>query len=307
MTAAQAERLRKNLVKLLRRWRDDSGRSARLADVMDRCTPSDPCLSAACPTCWRALQRLLVEISRPHMPAHTFSFITCISGAEATPMSKLEASRSIARTKQRILAAASRAPLRIFGAIDIGVNEHEIGRFLPHFQAHPHIFAPSAAFARHRYFFEQCFSAHRLVDQPVFAKTYDGSDLTRAYAVKMPTRKRRSLLPGKTRSGKKKRSTQHKPLNQAQRVELANTLHFAEFDSRIVMYGYEVLTDGRRVLMVTVTRRRAEQLRRQRQMKAAECLTRVQARQRDIERDEQKRLSELGSNRSLWKNNKRMR
>ena len=260
--AYEAARRRRNLANILMRVEGDKCADAlALAQRLQACTDLRPCLSAACPICWRALRRMLVTVVRPHLPPNRIAFVTCISADDSVPYGSLGAISALWLAKQRHLRLVQRRRSRVLGAIDLSANEHEHGAFRPCWMIHPHFFLNEVAFETHRPMYEAAYSAEGAVFRPVLAKAYNGRIKGLAYTFDMPTQKRVSLARQIAPDGlRTRRDTRKKNLVKAQRIELALLLDAGGLDARIIMYGYELVTDGVSVWLNTVNRQRAEEL-----------------------------------------------
>ena len=297
-TAAEARGARRNLIKLLRRSRDDIGELHDLARRLRACSPTDPCCSGACPVCWRALRRLLVHVSQPLFGVSgRYAFVTCVCDEDCVRQGKPLNVEAITAAERRLMDAVVRARMRIFGAIDISANEHEHNRFHSHYQAHAHFLPLQVAFDHKRSEIDRCY-ASALVDTPVLAKPFDGNMRGVAYVFDTPTLKRTSLDARKRPDGRARANTRHKPLVSQQRVAMARLLDRAGIEARVLLYGYELHTDRKNVWMVTVDGQRANELLAKRRQRIFQ--RQAELANRDRQRTRERLKLERSCSRTLW-------
>lgn len=263
MSASEARRLRRNLVRALLFYTSTIDRAEELAGRIEACSWSHPCSSGGCPVCWRALQRLVVHASwRLFREDGRYEYVTCICAEDMVPQGRLADAMPLAAAERRLMMIAQKTSTRIFGGLDLSANEHQHRLFAPHYMPHPHVLVPAEAFAQHQDAWMSQYQPHPLVRVPVRPELYDGRRRAITYGLRPIVERRDSLSPHTTADGTHKRADTRggKPLRRPQRVELALMLDHAGIQARIMMYGYELQTDGHDVWMVTVERARADEL-----------------------------------------------
>jgi hypothetical protein len=246
-SAAEARRDRALLAKALRR--DRSAEARALAEELEACRTARPCLSGACPSCGRALQRLFVHATRylvDEREEHMLVVSVVCRRAGLEPKELADCDDVFELTRVRLHRALADVGVPAFGGLDISLNDHEEGRFAPYWSPHAQIFAPAAWMRRGEARFDEWFLSDDSTPRPLVIKEFDGRSRGRAYAVKPDFVRRTSLKPRMKEGGHRSTfSTRKKPIWGEQRVELALALDRAGLDAHLFLHGYElVLADG---------------------------------------------------------------
>ncbi len=263
ISAMEARRQRRNLVKALMLYADALPRAEGLAQRLRTCSWSQPCTSGGCPVCWRAMRRLVVHASRYLFRENDhFEYVTCIHADDMVRQGRLAEAQPLAAAERRLITIAQRTRTRVFGGLDVSVNEHEHHAFEPHYMPHPHVLVPAEAFARDRDAWNREYPIGSLVKVPVLSKPYDGGRRAIAYSLRPIVERRDSLAPRLAPDGRQRRADTRtgKPVRRRERVELALMLDRAGIEARVIMYGYEMVTDGYDIWIDPVERGRADEL-----------------------------------------------
>ena len=301
-TAREAEGAKRNLVNLLKRRPDAWGETIDLAERLSACETATPCRSGACPVCWRALRRTMVHASRKFFSEKDrWLFVTLIGADDRADPGKLPDAGTLAKAEYRLARTMLRIGARAFGGFHVTAHEHATGAFSPYWDTHPHIISPARQFRAGEWTVRKRYPASPpWISRPVLAKPYDGNSRVTAYGL-TPMVDKRIKLPTQVLSDgtKKRRSPRNKRLVSHQRVELALTLDRAGIEARIIMIGYELVTDDADVQLVFTKRKRAEEHIEMRRVEAARRRAAHQATRRQKERDEFVRLTgiDMGSRR----------
>ena len=273
MSAAEARRLRRLLVKTLDAHSGDHPNASELAHRLNACRLISPCLSGACPVCYRALRRVIVHASR-HLfrEVDQYQFVTCICAPEKAAQGRLHTADPFMAVERRLMTIAIRHRVRILGGLDISANEHRQHLYQPHFMPQAHLLIATADLERiEKDFWKQHFPRGPLVNVPVQAKRHDGRRRAVAYSLHPITERRDSIMRHVASNGTQERAnTRDKPLRRQQRFELALMLDRAGIDARIITHGYELRGDGHDVLMAPVNLQRASELLAERQRRLVE-------------------------------------
>ena len=261
-SAQKARAARKNLSALLSRAKiaDDFDRSEadEIIRKLNRCSNTAPCLSGPCPVCQRALQRLFVHLGMPIMQAHErYQMVTCVSGDAGISAGKLDGA-ALLLERRRAMGFARASNSRIFGAIDVSLNENK-GNILPTLLwPHSHFLRLNRLFAIDDPSLIYLYPKSLHVRIPVLAKPYDGRPNAIAYALRPLTERRISLL--REPNHRTRWTVRDKPLISNQRVELALALDQAGIEARPLLIGYELRTNGCEVWLGLVSLARAEEI-----------------------------------------------
>jgi len=250
MTSDEARAQRRRDVKMLRRHGKGDPQALDLADAIAACRPGRRCGRAGCMECKRATQRLFVEASdqllrRSSVRVLAVSVVPRGAGAFEGDLS-LDADM-FGRLSRQIARALRAAGVRqAFGGLDVSANEHDAGRFAPHYRPHAYLFVPASQFVRSEAVFREFFPVSEAVRRPVVAKAFNGRRGGLAYALKTEFQRRvtlpRATLPG---GEVKRRNTRDRPLRARQKLELALALDRVGLGARIFLHGLRMAwTDG---------------------------------------------------------------
>jgi hypothetical protein len=141
---------------------------------------------------------------------------------------------------------------RAIGGFDITMNEHQTESFDPHWQPHAWIFVPRREIRRREKTFREYFPKTKpAVRRPVMIKRFNRNLAGIAYAMKGDFSRRVSLPRQRRRNGKtkKRRNVRYRPLRAAQKVELMLMLDQIGLESRVFLYGVEMIDkpNGQRI------------------------------------------------------------
>jgi hypothetical protein len=132
---------------------------------------------------------------------------------------------------------------KAIGGFDITLNEHQKGKFAPHWQPHAWILVPRGEIRRGDKIFRSHFpKAIPRVRRPVMIKRFNGNLAGIAYALKGDFSRRVSLPKARRRDGKgRSRNVRYRPLRARQKLELMLMLDRIGLESRVFLYGVEVI------------------------------------------------------------------
>jgi hypothetical protein len=132
---------------------------------------------------------------------------------------------------------------KAIGGFDITLNEHQKRKFAPHWQPHAWILVPRGEIRRRDKTFRKHFpKAIPTVCKPVMIKRFDGNLAGIAYALKGDFWRRISLSKAHRRDGKgRSRNVRYRPLRARQKLELMLMLDRIGLESRVFLFGVEVI------------------------------------------------------------------
>ncbi len=261
-TSQQAAEERHRLVKVLRRHGKGKKAALRLAEKIAACRSGGRCLSGACPECMRATQRFFVRAGADLLArsgVSTVAVSVVFSGAAIAEDELAREPELFGRISTRLREALRKAGVRqAIGGFDISANEHQDGRFVPHYRPHAWIIIPASRFEKASKAFREFFPPSKTIRRPVFAKSFDGDLRGLAYAVKTDFVRRMSLPRKLLADGSvTRRNTRDRPLLGRQRVEIAVALDRAGLGARIFLHGLGIVKtpDGARIVGTGATKR----------------------------------------------------
>jgi hypothetical protein len=252
-------------------WLRKKGKSDKqllaLSDKLEGCSQRNRCKSAACPECAYAGQRLLAQVSRRFVRAQrnggTIVFVSVIP-ADGTispaSLSQQDHQRAIRRWRDKLARVG--VPWFV-GATDISFNEHEKGRYQPHWSEHIYGVTvtdnPTALRKRLKKLFPKAVS----IAKPVTVTVWDGKKQPFLYLLKPNFWRRIGTDEGqrfdkKTRSKRACRDTDIQPLRSGEKRKLLAYLDQVGMSGRLLMRntqlvsltgtGPTILLRGRRVV-----------------------------------------------------------
>jgi hypothetical protein len=239
-SSKQAKKERRKLVKVLRRHGKDNDSALELADILDNCSKKHRCVSGACPECARAFQRRFVSVASTVVSRKKHWHVVSLVWREHRfAEGKLDSNTMFERLRRHLQAALKAADIRLaIGGFDISMNEHENGKFVPHWRPHAWILVATKNPKSLRTHLKERFPASERVRRPLRIVRYDGSPTALAYGLKTDFLRRVSL-PRKRKSDSitSRRNTRNRPLRATQKVELALALHQAGLADRVFQFG----------------------------------------------------------------------
>jgi hypothetical protein len=152
---------------------------------------------------------------------------------------KLDPDTMFERLRRHLQVALKAGEIHLaIGGFDISMNEHENGKFVPHWRPHAWILVATKNPKRLRTHLKESFAASKRVRRPLQIVRYDGSPKALAYALKADF-SRRVSLPRKRKSDSisTRRNTRNRPLRSLQKVELALALDQAGLADRLFQFG----------------------------------------------------------------------
>ena len=238
-TSGQARKERRQLVKILGRGKENNS-ALRLADILETCSKTHRCLSGSCPVYSRAFQRWFVSATSSVVSRknhwHVVSFVW--SGHRFAE-GNLDPDTIFQCLRRHIRFSLKAAGIRqAIGGFDISMNEHQDGKFIPHWRPHAWILISTKDPKRLRNHLKTRFPASKRVRRPLRVVRYDGSPAALAYALKTDFWRRVSL-PRKRKSDltTTRRNTRNRFLRATQKIELALALHRAGLADRVFQLG----------------------------------------------------------------------
>ena len=246
MKSKEAEKRRRQTVKLLRRHGRFDPAAIKLAAKLDSCRPRQRCLSLACPACRRAAQRVFVAAGEQLMRRSKQTGVTVISvvyfDARIPDRGLAKVPSLFGRVAHYLRAALIQAGVhQAIGGFDVSANEDASLGFAPHYRPHAWLFIPTPQIARCESVFRQHFPPSATVRRPVVMQTFDGNRRGLAYALKGDF-ERRISLPREVQRDEtvKRRNTRHRVLLARQKLELALALDRIGLDARMLFIGLQL-------------------------------------------------------------------
>ena len=239
-TSKQARAERRKLVKVLRRHGKGNGSALRLANILESCCKKHRCLSGACPVCSRAFQRWFVNASSSFVSQNKHWYVISLVWREHRfAEENLDPNTMFQRLRSHLRVSMKVAGIRqAIGGFDLSLNEHQDGKFIPHWRPHAWILISTKDPRRLRNHLKTRFPPSKRVRRPLRIVRYDGSPTALAYALKGDF-SRRVSLPRKRKSDATttRRNTRNRPLRSTQKLELALALHRAGLADRVFQFG----------------------------------------------------------------------
>jgi hypothetical protein len=132
---------------------------------------------------------------------------------------------------------------KAIGGFDITLNEHQKRKFAPHWQPHAWILVPKKEIRRRHMTFRKHFpKAIPAVRRPVMIKRFNGNLAGIAYALKGDFSRRISLPKARRKDGRgRSRNVRYRPLRARQKLELMLMLDRIGLESRVFLFGVEVI------------------------------------------------------------------
>lgn len=212
-----------------------------LAEKLAACQLEQRCLSGACPECCRATQRLFVRrIYSSLTPSSNYSLVSLIPpvSAELGALDRL----SIADFRRDIASRLSQSRLSFaFGGIDFSLNEHEQGKFHPHWSPHVWLVVSNFMFARWSVLLSGAFPRIESVPRPIRIQAWDGARRALGYALKYSFPRRISYTASRPyKNGIRKcQNTRNDELRSSERFELYSYLDQISLGSRVFLTNDE--------------------------------------------------------------------
>jgi hypothetical protein len=253
-TIEDAEHEADLLAKALRR--DGSDEALELADVLDECTPRQPCTGGACPICQTAAQRVFVDATRSAFRSSDVAWITInVVYIRAAVEDDALDGDLFDPLRRRLDRALRDCGVPAFGGFDVSANRHERDAFDPFWCPHAVIFAPARLVEPSlRKRFQSWFPSDDTTPHPVRINPFDGSARGRAYALKPDFFERISLKRRRLADGSRSTySTRLKPIWGERRVDLALALDGAGLHARLYLSGFELLVRSDHVEIARTT------------------------------------------------------
>lgn len=242
----EAKRLRNDLCGILSTLGPDK---AALGEILAKCSVLSPCGSGACPRCGRAIQRWLVaEVSTvPGVADGQWSVISIVPDFGRFPLKGAPAD-TIQRFHDLTIAIIRRVRMHpVIGGVDVSVNEHHTGEFKTHGQLHAWLLVRTALLTREvRKLLRSLLPKTPTNLRPLQIKTFDGRLQGIAYALKW-TFSRRVTIPREVDDQGntiRRRNTRQRALRVRQAPILAQLLHQAGFEARVILHGWETVPIG---------------------------------------------------------------
>jgi hypothetical protein len=243
---------RKELVEGLRKKKDDKSRLA-LADKLENCKPNNRCRLGPCPECSYAAQQLVTAVTLNFLQKQPSSeTIVCVSIVPADGASKpgelslAQHQRNVRRWKE-ILGRAG-VPWFI-GASDWSFNEHDRGRYQPHWSQHFYGFTATTDLEDLKQRLQHQFPKSDAVPRPVKLQEWDGKKKALRYMLKAEFWRRIGTDEGerfdKTHGEQRScRATDKQPLPSARKRELLLHLDEIGLQGRLMLRWLQIVHLG---------------------------------------------------------------
>lgn len=223
---------------------DEPG-TAALAAILDTCTGTAPCRSAACPACALAFQQAAVAIVEEHIrtPARAIrnrmTALTIVPAAGCLQPDDLSA-EACDRVADEIMAALTTLclPPTAVG-IEVSANEDMTGEVEPHWSAHGHLISLEWLSRAQKAGLRACFPPSRLVKRPIHCVPLDQRLEGRLYPWKPDHVRRVIVIKNDKPERGPYRGTRHRALRPGQAVSLALVEHQRGFGGRLRIHGID--------------------------------------------------------------------
>jgi len=175
-TSGQARKERRQLVKILGRGEENNS-ALRLADILESCSKKHRCLSGACPVCARAFQRWFVSTASIVVAREKhWRVVSFVWSGHRFAEGNLDPDTMFQALRRHIRVSLKTAGIRqAIGGFDISVNEHQDGKFVPHWRPHAWILISTKNPKGLRNHLKTRFPASKRVRRPLGIVRYDGS------------------------------------------------------------------------------------------------------------------------------------
>jgi hypothetical protein len=248
--AQDAREARKKAAKRLRRFAGDCPNADQLADIIDQCRPGHRCMSGACPTCGRALQRWFVaQLQRLAGPEVSNIWAVSIAFADhRVPLDRLHTLHTASMVKAlRYVLNKAPAISWVAGGIDLSLNDEtqkglDVG-WQPQFYGFVSTtnITPLADLLRKR------FPKTNKAPRPVHIKLFNGKVEAFSYAFKSVFTKRIGYVDEKNRS-----NTRKVYLTPKQHVQAMLWMHKIGFSSRLLFSKVRMTRVGHHVELLKI-------------------------------------------------------
>lgn len=244
-------RKREQLFRLLRTKHKENDKAQAVADKLEACVKGSRCLSGACPQCTHAGQKLYAKTAAAFVAKHEGSgHLVCVSIVPADGVCKPKdldpayAARNVRRWKERL----GRAGVTwLVGALDYSLNEHDTGRYKPHWSEHLYGLTATTDIDRLKKELRKQFQVTEAIPRPVKVKPWDGDPDALAYMLKPNYWRRVATDDGErfTKNGMRScRATDKQRLRSKERVRLALYLDELGLHGRLVLRWVQFVNRG---------------------------------------------------------------
>lgn len=251
LAAGPYKRERGRLVRLLRSKHKDNDKAQSLADELEACKKNKRCKLAGCCECSHAGQKLFAKVAAAFVAKHVGAGqLVCVSIVPADGVCKPKdldpayAARNVRRWKERL----GRAGVTWFvGALDYSLNEHDTGRYKPHWSEHIYGLTPTTDIDRLKKELRKQFQVTEAIPRPVKVKPWDGDPDALAYMLKPNYWRRVATDDGErfTKNGMRScRATDKQRLRSKERVRLALYLDELGLHGRLVLRWVQFVNRG---------------------------------------------------------------
>jgi hypothetical protein len=221
-------------VRLFRKFDADD-----LAQKLEKCTPSLPCSSGACPVCTRALQRHFVLQSYPLLqPTSEFVLLSVIPNLPVLLGALSRLSITDFTDSIGLKLAKSRMHFGL-GGVDFTYNEHRDGHFSSHWAPHVWMLTNKYNRARWETLLRRKFVRTQAIRRPVKINEWDGNRAAIGYSLKYKFGRRISDVGQRGEAARVCKITTYDRLRSAERFELYSYLNEIGLGSRILLMGIE--------------------------------------------------------------------
>jgi hypothetical protein len=253
-TAAAADQLRCDSVRLLRRHGKDLATAEQVAERLDSCSKRYRCLSGACSECSRAQQRWFVsngnKLIQGPLRRAPLVMVTIAPDFGQQPMDRLNTLNTRTIWLKSALILRNYGIDLAFGGSDFSVNMEWNGR-KPYLQVHFTLFIPKNQWPKPDKKLRKALNPSRMVKTPVRVETFDGNNAGLAYALKYRFNRRVGFQksPDVQRDRKSHSNTRNRPLRGPDWMRLMVLLDRISLDARICLIGTKRILKNEEVVM----------------------------------------------------------
>jgi len=216
-----------------------------LSTRLTECWPRHRCMSGACPSCGRAIQRYFVAEAQKLLVAEaTNTKIVSLVLDHQYPRGDLGKSPTIQTLQQRAKDVLGNSGVDFaLGGVDLSFNEdRDEHRFEEHWAPQLWFVLPSHNLEQWIKALRKAYPSSSAVPRPVKVLNWDGDPAALAYALKTNFVRRVSITTTnkKNRVTRKIRNTRAQRLRAIERTELYRFLHNSGLSSRFFLLGCRV-------------------------------------------------------------------
>lgn len=208
----------------------------KVTKLLLSCRRDQRCMSAACPECSRAWQRLFVQDVAEWLDGRSGQIVTIVPHVSIVPGDDhfADVIKVFKKRITRILQSIGIA--EAIGGLDLSYNQHIDKKFEPHWNLHIWLFIPQKLTKRHKEFLVRKFKKSNLVQRPVKVQDFNGDPRAFAYAMKPKIDRRLTRPP---RDGHRQ-YVQPRDLKKLQMLQSFALVHKMRFAGRLFLMNVEL-------------------------------------------------------------------